>query len=637
MGDTTGASFSTVATPTGTWVSIAYGNGIYMAVAYDGNIATSTNTTTWNFINKFSGYVRSLVYTGDAWILACDLGLLFSYDNGNSWKNPNLGTGNYFNFISYGNGKIISGGVSNQNIISRRIVRKDLSTVTTDTVTIGREGTTTVVGSDTIGMGATSTLSLAGIIVMNKNLSTSFSYKQSTLAFDVNYTRYGVYAQGVFVVLEDANNNGRILTSMDGLNSTSYAGVGAVTARGLAYGMINGTGTFLATTYASPSVIFKSTNGTTWTQETPTNTLINIHSIVYGDGVFVACCQTTSNNLATTTDGKNWSNIQTRGTGGYAITFGAMTNGTNVFLVASGDGVYRSTNQGVTWNATAIAIPSGTWERPAFGNDVFLLVNRTTKAIIRSVDGGLNWSTPFVVNIVVSMPIFIENTWYIGSDYSNGLIVISNDNGNTWETKNIGISISLFLYNGSKLVGYYSNNQYLITIKKVSTDGTNITADTLTLGQEGTTTNLGAPLTIGYSPSQITNLNQIGYTTEDAVNGNTLYKEGGNLLASSVILPAGVWLVSYFFRFANYTRFTVINTYGYDSINGAGLPYGQYFSSATVLNGEQAGAYGTFVITSNGSLSYNIAITVTMPDTNPYFSAFSSGNLRSIVRRTRIA
>jgi hypothetical protein len=636
MGDTIGASFSTVATPTGTWNSIAYGNGIYMAVTLDGFIATSTNSTTWNFINKFSGYSRSLVYTVDTWILACDLGLLFSYDNGVSWINANLGTGNYFNYMSYGNGKIISGGFNNQNIISRRIVRNDLSTVTSDIVTIGREGTTTVVGSDTIGMGATNTLSLAGIIVMNKNLSNSFSFKQSTLAFDVNNTRYGVYAQGIFVVLEDSNN-GRILTSTDGLNSTSNSTLGAVVARGLAYGNINGTGTFIAVASANPSVIWKSTNGTTWTAETPTNTLINIHGLVYGDGVFVACCTTTSNNLATTTDGKNWTNIQTRGTGGYAITFGAMTNGTNVFLVASGDGVYRSTNKGVTWNATAIALPSGTWERPSFGNDVFIIVNRTTKAIIRSVDGGLNWSTPFVVNMTPSMPIFIENTWYIGSENSNGFIVISNDNGNTWETRNIGISISLFLYNGSKLVGYYGTTQSLITIKKVNTDGTIMTADTLTLGNEGTTTNLGAPLTIGYSPSQITNLNQIGYTTEDPINGDTISDGGRSLFSSNVTLPAGVWLITYSLRFGLFQSMNVLNTFIYDAINGTGVPYGQYYIYNRVT-GVSLACSGTGVLTSNGSLGYNIMCYTSLDaSVGSYLLPQKSGNYRTVVTRTRIA
>jgi len=435
----------------------------------------------------------------------------------------------------------------------------DGTNLTNDTISIGREGSTTIIGSDTlavsnIGVGATNTLSLAGNVNVSVGLpTTTFSFNQSILPFDPNYTRYGVYAQGMFVVLEDANNSGRILTSTDGLTSTSYTGVGAVTARGLAYGMINGTGTFLATTYASPSVIWKSTNGTTWTQETPTNTLGLIHGIAYGDGVFVALTQTTTNNVATTTDGKTWTNIQTRGGGSDTIVFGAMSNGTNVFLVSNATLIYRSTDKGVTWNA-GIALPTGSWGAPRFGNDVFLLISRSTNAITRSTDGGLNWSSPIVqTGLTLFQPIFVENTWYLGTE--NGILLISNDNAITWERRNIGLNIDLMLYGDSKLVGYYKQTQTLITIKKKRNDGTNVTADTLTIGQEGTTPVLGAPLTIGYSPSQITNINQIGYNIRVGPAFNTIAIGVANYICV-VQIPIGVWLVSSQVYWNGYTAST---------------------------------------------------------------------------------
>jgi hypothetical protein len=425
---------------------------------------------------------------------------------------------------------------------------------------------------NTIGTGSSNTLTIANNVNVSVGaVTTSISFTQSSLPFDPTYTRYGVYAQGMFVVLEDANNSGRILTSTDGITSTSYTGVGAVTARGLAYGMINGTGTFLATTYASPSVIWKSTNGTTWTQETPTNTLGLIHGIAYGDGVFVACTQTPTNNVATTTDGKTWSNIQTRGGGADSIVFGAMSNGTNVFLVSNSIVIFRSTDKGVTWNA-GIDLPTGSWGAPRFGNDVFILISRSTNAITRSTDGGLNWSSPIVqTGLTLCQPIFVENTWYLGTE--NGILLFSNDNAITWERRNIGLNIGLMLYGDSKLVGYYKQTQTLITIKRKRNDGTNITADTLTLGNEGTTTVLGAPLTVAYPPSMITNNTQVGYVYIGTIPAAGSLINSNTTVSTISSIPRGIWLFSWSIR-----------------CNGATV---YYFTSTISVTGTIAGTGGS--------------------------------------------
>ena len=476
-----GTSWALIASPpTGIWESIAYGNGIYMICerAVNGAIATSTDATTWTIVYTFGFSLNKVIYDDNAWFVSNTGSAQISYNNGLTWASTKVGA---TNVIASGNGKILGGYQDNQTFLTKRTARTDGTTITSDTITIGGEGSSLNIVSDNLN-------------VSTGNPTTLFTYTSSSSSLA---SRYGAYGNGIFVVSDDSSGTNKVLKTTDGLTATFYTPPSTTTLRGLAYGLINGVGTFVLSSYAVPSRVWLSTDGQTWTGPTAT-TLSSMHTIAYGNGVFIAGCitDTTTTNVGVSTNGTTWTSTQTVSNtlGINKMAFGAMTTGVNVFLGLHTNFLCRSVNNGSNWNI--ITIPNGAWTYCEFGNDVFIAVgNEADSKISISRDGGLTWSPTITFGLKLSNAIYVDNTWYIGS--MTGFTLISKDNALTWEKKNTGFNTFLFVYGNDKLLSFTASALTLVNAKTRRSNGMNITADTITIGREGSTLNVGDTLNVG--------------------------------------------------------------------------------------------------------------------------------------------
>jgi len=465
-----GDSWTAIASPpTGEWRSIAYGNGIYMVSSWEtggGYIATSTDATTWTRVYTFGYPMTGLIYHDNAWFV----GNYVSYNNGVTWTDTGaVGIA----CMASGNGKILGGYQNNQVFLMKRTARTDGTTITSNAITIGGEGTSLNIVSNNLNVttGAPTVL------------FTSYTSSSTSIS-----TRYGAYGNGIFVVAEDTNGTSRVLTTTTGLTATFYTPPSTTTLRGLAYGLITGIGTFILSSYDLPSKLWLSTDGQTWTGPTAT-TLNSIHTIAYGNGVFIVGCltETSAVNVGVTINGKTFALTRTvlNPTGILKMAFGAMSTGDNVFLGLNTNFLCRSIDNGSSWNT--ITIPNGQWTYCEFGNDVFIAVgNEAVSNITVSRDGGQTWSPTITFGLKLSNPVYIDNTWCIGS--TTGYTLISKDNALTWENRYTGFSTRLFLYGNDKLLSFTQSALTLVNAKSRRSDGTNMTADTITIGREGSTT-----------------------------------------------------------------------------------------------------------------------------------------------------
>jgi hypothetical protein len=248
-----------------------------------------------------------------------------------------------------------------------------------------------------------------------------------------------------------------------------------------------------------PSKVYTSGDGgANWLLVNPSPAPSNqVYRAAYGNDYVVTISANTgnisvSNNLA----GTGWSNATLSGINLYGVTFGSMSNGTKVFILYGTNNIRRNTGTTLSalstvgnWSPPSTPPGDGGWQFGAFGNDTFMVTSGGTLTISR--DGGDTWSAPISFGILLYFPIYVEGEWYIGSE--NGFIMISKNNGITWEKKVTGTDIYDFAYGNGLLVGvnYRSptNNIYnLIGLKTKRDDGSLITSDSITIGREGSQT-----------------------------------------------------------------------------------------------------------------------------------------------------
>ena len=224
-----------------------------------------------------------------------------------------------------------------------------------------------------------------------------------------------------------------------------------------------------------------------------------------------------------TDSGMTWSRS---GLDGAEIT-GIVTSGTNMF-VGTDTGVYRSTNNGTTWNA---ALPnfSGNYSNPfinciaVLGNDVFA---GTFDVLFRSSDNGRTWgidsadfSTTAINALMVSgSTIFAATGPDLYTDTAPIAVMRSTDSGKSWLPASNGISndsvASLTSIGNVLLAGTYSGTLF------VSLDGG------LTWSQKG----VGLPPWV-----PIVQLDAAGSTVFAATSWEGIYRstDSGNTWASA--------------------------------------------------------------------------------------------------------
>jgi Collagen triple helix repeat (20 copies) len=420
---------------TESWYNLAYGNGLYSFVSYDGTVSiTSPDGITWTSRTAPSSVGLTTIAKGYA----------------------------------FGAGKFIAGGWwSPQWIYSTDL----LSWTTLSTAPgqlrfygISSAGTRLYVGTDTT----------------NAFYSDDGGVTWTSITMPADELYHFAYKGGTYVAIGYGNSA-----------YTSSTGTGSWTQRTLPWdlgtwyssGLIHNGTTFVTYSYFGTYTYYlTSPDGVTWTKRQWPNQLVNAgpNSMIWDGTKFIAPLYGDSA-FFTSSDGINW----TRYT--LSNSYGTIAYGNGKYVMAAESGKIAYSTNGTSWTETTISWPDSYTNAVSFGDGVFVLASTETDAAAYSADGiawtrvtlpgvGRFWHTlkPSAGDAAVSGKIIIAG---YGS-----LILESSDSGVTWSTFHVPSTYSggtATYSNGVFLGASSSSSSYTF----ISNDGINWSRQTMPSSQ----------------------------------------------------------------------------------------------------------------------------------------------------------
>jgi len=357
-----GTAWTTQTTPTNTWRSVAYGNGLFVAVAEDGSsnrVMTSPDAINWTSRTSAADNTwNSVTYGAGLFVAVSSSGTgnrVMSSPDGITWTSRTSAANNNWRNVTYGNNIFvavgITAGVGNKIMTSYDGISWTLRTAPTDndwrSVTYGN-GLFVAVAS----AGTTNTF------VMTSPDGITWTTRTST---EDNFWRDVSYGNGLFVAVSSTGTN-RVMTSPDGITWTARSASVANTWFANTYGA----GLWVAVAASGTGDrVMTSVDGITWrTRTSPADNAWN--DIVFGNGIFVSVA-TSANTTSIMTSGKT----DTTAFGQNNVYQGGITlSGTLEYLDTSGDHSYLFAVSELAADRT-ITLPLLT------GNDTFVFEAHT--------------------------------------------------------------------------------------------------------------------------------------------------------------------------------------------------------------------------------------------------------------------
>ncbi len=183
----------------------------------------------------------------------------------------------------------------------------------------------------------------------------------------------------------------------------------------------------------------------------------NIFAGTDGNGVYLS-----------TDNGISWTSVSTGLTGYYAMYINTLAiSGSNIFAGTFGDGVYLSSNNGNSWSAVNTGLPSYTGVNALAIKGSNIFAGTEDGGVYLSSNNGDSWSATALDTTTVLSFAVSGNNIFAGT-YCNG-VYLSTNNGNSWSAVNTGlpgnlynVNVNAFAINGSNIfAGTYSNGVYL--------------------------------------------------------------------------------------------------------------------------------------------------------------------------------
>jgi hypothetical protein len=294
------------------WRGVAYGNGVFVAVARSGTgnrVMTSPDGATWTArTSAADNDWRGVVYGNGLFVAVAISGSgdrVMTSPDGITWTARTSAADNNWMSVTYGNGLFVAVAVTGSG----------------DRVMTSPDG-------------------------INWTLRTSPAD---------NGWRGVTYGNGLFVAVAWSGTGDRVMTSPDGINWTLRSSAADNNWLDVAYG----NGLFVAVTdTGSGNRVMTSSDGITWTARTSAADN-NWRSVTYGSGLFVAVAETgTGNRVMTSPDGITWTlRTSAADNSWYDV---AYADGVFVAVSGSGTGDRVMTNGMIdTTNPTAPSISSG--------------------------------------------------------------------------------------------------------------------------------------------------------------------------------------------------------------------------------------------------------------------------------------
>lgn len=284
-----------VAVETNNWISIAYGNGRFVAVASagSGNRAMySDDGINWTSSTVSSSNWLSVTYGGDKFVAVATNSIMYSTD-GISWSDAAAVSGNWYS-VTYGNGKFVAVA--------------EYSSATGQQVMYSSNGISWTTASG---------------IPTNQWCSVT-------------------YGNGKFVAVANTQSN-RVLYSTDGINWTATASADDSYRW---WSITYGNGKFVAVERDSYGKVMHSTDGINWTLASAAEPN-SWRSVTYGNDKFVAVSASGSNHVMYSYDGINWTSTgQSQSDGWQGVTYGGDKF---VAVAGAGDERVMYSYDGISW------------------------------------------------------------------------------------------------------------------------------------------------------------------------------------------------------------------------------------------------------------------------------------------------
>ena len=265
------------------WRSVAYGNGVFVAVANTAaanQVMTSANGVTWTARSSSATNDWRAVTFGDGLFVAVsNLGTgnrVMTSPNGITWTSRASAADNHWATLTYGNGVYVA--ITAANVANQVMTSTNGTTWTSRTGAVANQwGSVAYGGGVFVAVAGSGT----GNRVMTSPDGVTWTSRVSAADNDWNSVTYG---GGLFVAVAGTGTGNRVMTSSDGITWTSRTNAVDNSWQSVTYGG----GLFVAVSAdGTGNRVMTSADGITWTSRTSSANNAWI-SAAYGGGTFVA-------------------------------------------------------------------------------------------------------------------------------------------------------------------------------------------------------------------------------------------------------------------------------------------------------------------------------------------------------------
>ena len=591
------------------WVSVTYGNSLFVAVSSDARRMISSDGIHWTLeVPVPSVHWNSVAY-GNGLFVAVGLSspYVMTSPDGINWTGQTAPVSDWIS-VTYGNGLFVAVSYASSPTV---MTSPDGINWTTQTAPGGYRYSITDGNGLFVAVGASSPTVMASPDGINWTAQTA-SYGSW-----ISVT----YGNGLFVAVSP--NSPYVKTSPDGFNWTVQTAP-----TGQWQTVTYGNGLFVAVGLSSPYVM-TSPDGINWTVQTVPGTWV---SVTYGNGLFVAVASYSVRSVMTSPDGINWTGQTAPGSGWTSVTYGnglfvAVSSLSSPVVMTSPDGInwsvagrplhnYSSVTYGnglfvtVTNNTSSSAandyssdgvywfhgkLPIDSWSAVSYGNGVFSALTNMGSNVYAYSSDGITWYTSAAA---------LLDSWTASTYGGNGLFAAVSSNGLTmysqtgtsWiEGGSLGVSSNAITYGQGYFVAPSSNAS--IANVMISTDcltWSNVSISTAAAYSGAT---YGSPygfiivslstFEIGLTPTFFANSNQVISTKKlnfaswsQVTYGNGTFVAGGQGLLQNTVDGGQTW-----------SRTSVSNTVAsvtYSRDLGTFLAFGNVFVDGTYTSQDGA-------------------------------------------------
>jgi hypothetical protein len=433
------------------WISVTYGNGIFVAVSFDGGssqVMTSPNGTLWTLRATPSSANEndwwSVTYGNAMFVAVSETGtnnrVMTSLD-GITWKTQDTSTvAGVWGAVTYGNGKFVAVAYDSGTVNSVMVADAHLfiSSTTAQTLQGVMTGTSTLTDVTFVGAGTKTFANNASTTNMTISAGATV-VAPAQLGIDGTFSNSGTFTHnaGTLFMSDSAVASGT-LTGTSLLNNISVVGTGTVkfTSSASSTNLTIGT----AATLIAPdrltvggdftnNGIYSSGMNEKWGSGIGT-TDVWWNSIAYGNGKFVAVGDHDVNpqRAMVSTDGVTWSPNNAIDDSWVDIAYG---NGTFVAVSNSNPGGVMTSTDGVNWSSRSSAL-TGTLDAVTYGNGTFVALGWCSGCDqVMTSPNGVNWTARSIPSNESWRDVTYGNGTFVAVGYG-GVVMTSTNNGATW-------------------------------------------------------------------------------------------------------------------------------------------------------------------------------------------------------------